>query len=562
MIQKVKQTSEHKYEVLDYIENTLSSNTDMSYINTRFRPTYNTRLEFKFFYPADRVIKEMYGGVLSFGCMAWGSSNRTNSDISFANIYWMNFGYGSGKTFICGSRIGNNASNYYPWGQYSRFIQDHQDHMLEGTISTSSFNMNVDGTSYSLTPVSSGWTGIDGTVNTVSELYLFTGIWASIQSDPIPPSTAVSSRCYYFKIYDNDVLVRNFIPVKRLSDNEIGMYDTVNEIFYGSESQMKFIGTSKSTPEYIDETTEQTVYVKDIMLNGSSINRIYNDGSIYWGNAPATVPHHKIEGTLSSSFSSIYFDRQITAPGSSSFTGGYAVPVMVNGNDWYVDTTDAPQTLVGCFANNNNITSVSIYNLDCTNLNSIENMFEYCQYMTSCDVSRLDTSNVTVMGNIFGHCTRLESVDLSSWDFSKVQRCWGMLRDLSAMTSIDLSGCNFSSVLTAMDHLFYNSRSLETIDLSNQNFSGVSSMNYVFYNCTGLKTLYLLDMQVHSGLTFGTSMWSGCSPTDVYINNSTVLNKFTNNLSSQGPRYIPSSATIHYNGTDYKWQNSAWTPQN
>ena len=239
------------YEVLDYIENTLNSNTSMSYINTRFRPTYNTRLEFKFFYPSDRVIKDMYGGVLSFGCNAWGSSDRTNADLSFTNIFWMNYGYGLGKTWICGSRIGNNTDNYYKWDQYNDFIQDKQDHMLEGTISTSLFNMNVDGTHYILYPVSSGWTAIDGTVNTVSELYLFTGIWANIKSDPIPPSTAVTSRCYYFKIYDNDVLVRHFIPVKRLLDGEVGMYDSVNEIFYGSESKMKFIGHSKSKPEYI-----------------------------------------------------------------------------------------------------------------------------------------------------------------------------------------------------------------------------------------------------------------------------------------------------------------------
>ena len=358
---------------------------------------------------------------------------------------------------------------------------------------------------------------------------------------------------YTIKIWKQNVLVRDYVPAKRLSDNVYGLYDLENDTFHPNEvSGYSFTGVSKSVPEYIDETVSNLYH----------INRIYLGGSIYWGNAPETVPHHEIEGTLSSSFNSIYFNRQVLAPGSSYFTGGYTVQVNVDNNDWYVDTNDKPQTLVGCFANNNNITSVSIYNLDCTNLNSIENMFEYCQFMTSCDVSRLDTSNVTVMGNVFGHCTRLTSVDVSSWDVSKVTRIWGMFRDLNAMTSIDLSGCNFSSVLTAMDHLFYNSRSLETIDLSNQNFSGVTSMNYVFYNCTGLKTLYLLDMQVHSGLTFGTSMWSGCNPTDVYINSSTVLNRFTNNLSSQGQRYIPSFATIHYNGTDYKWQNNAWTPQN
>ena len=57
-------------------------------------------------------------------------------------------------------------------------------------------------------------------------------------------------------------------------------------------------------------------------------------------------------------------------------------------------------------------------------------------------------------------------------------------------------------------------------------------------------------------------MFSSCSSLkDVYITVEVTLNKLTNNLTSQGSNYIPSSATIHYNGTDYKWQNGAWTPQ-
>ena len=57
-------------------------------------------------------------------------------------------------------------------------------------------------------------------------------------------------------------------------------------------------------------------------------------------------------------------------------------------------------------------------------------------------------------------------------------------------------------------------------------------------------------------------MFQGCSSLkDVYITVESTLNKLTNNLTSQGNNYVPSSATIHYNGVDYKWQNSRWTPQ-
>lgn len=39
-------------------------------------------------------------------------------------------------------------------------------------------------------------------------------------------------KLYYAKIYDNDVLVRDFLPAQRLSDNAIGMYDKITNTFF------------------------------------------------------------------------------------------------------------------------------------------------------------------------------------------------------------------------------------------------------------------------------------------------------------------------------------------
>ena len=36
----------------------------------------------------------------------------------------------------------------------------------------------------------------------------------------------------YFQIYDNNVLVRDFVPCYRKSDSVIGLYDLVNDVFY------------------------------------------------------------------------------------------------------------------------------------------------------------------------------------------------------------------------------------------------------------------------------------------------------------------------------------------
>ena len=91
-----------------------------------------------------------------------------------------------------------------------------------------------------------------------------------------------------------------------------------------------------------------------------------------------------------------------------------------------------------------------------------------------------------------------------------------------------------------MNEMFYGCSKLTSLDLSNWDTSNVTDSMYgIFRSCISLK--------------------------DVYITVESTLNKLTNNLTSQGgDYYIPSNdgkCTIHYNGTDYKWQNSAWTPQ-
>ena len=66
------------------------------------------------------------------------------------------------------------------------------------------------------------------------------------------PQLKMIGKIWYCKIYDDDVLVRNFIPCKNPS-NEIGMYDTVNDVFYGNAGTDSFIaGAEVETVYYTD----------------------------------------------------------------------------------------------------------------------------------------------------------------------------------------------------------------------------------------------------------------------------------------------------------------------
>lgn len=53
---------------------------------------------------------------------------------------------------------------------------------------------------------------------------------------------ADSVRIYYLKIYNDEILVRDFIPVRRKSDGKIGMLDKVENKFYTSPNGAEFTG--------------------------------------------------------------------------------------------------------------------------------------------------------------------------------------------------------------------------------------------------------------------------------------------------------------------------------
>ena len=145
-------------------------------------------------------------------------------------------------------------------------------------------------------------------------------------------------------------------------------------------------------------------------------------------------------------------------------------------------------------------------------------------------------SNAAPTSISFGNKENIKSIKkLKGLDTSNVTTMKQMFRDCSSLTALDLSNFDTSKV-TNMDYMFYGCSSLTSLDLSNWDTSKVNSMNIMFNGCSSLK--------------------------DVYITEESTLNKLTNNLKSEGNYFIPSTATIHYNGVDYKWQNSdfsKWT---
>jgi hypothetical protein len=58
---------------------------------------------------------------------------------------------------------------------------------------------------------------------------------------PVLPNTLGIFNIYYCQIYDNDILVRDFVPCYRKADNKPGLYDLVNDVFYTNAGSGEFI---------------------------------------------------------------------------------------------------------------------------------------------------------------------------------------------------------------------------------------------------------------------------------------------------------------------------------
>ena len=88
-------------------------------------------------------------------------------------------------------------------------------------------------------------------------------------------------KVYYYKIYNNGTLVRNFIPVKRTSDGKNGLWDKVNYKFYTDENNGNFtasdsiirrIASPGTAIEYIESSGTQYINTNILGQDISKVN--------------------------------------------------------------------------------------------------------------------------------------------------------------------------------------------------------------------------------------------------------------------------------------------------
>lgn len=198
------------YTEVEYIQNystTSVSTTNLAYLDTNFTPNQNTRTV------ADMKVDKATTHPRIFGSGAWDKL---------------------GYTVTCENTVGaSNGYFYYKFGQANAW----QTTNYHSDLNRHTFELNtngkfiIDNTEAATLPTT--------TFTASTTMVIFTSKMSG--GTAINLNEAIYGKMYSFKVYDNGTLVRDLVPCVRDSDNIAGAYDLVNDTFYGSGNNNRFV---------------------------------------------------------------------------------------------------------------------------------------------------------------------------------------------------------------------------------------------------------------------------------------------------------------------------------
>lgn len=181
---------------LGYFELTYIQSTGTQYIDTVFKANNNTRLVIDIQMTNTSVNNQWLYGARD--------ATRTNS----FGFYWYNSAFGANFG------TGQNSISV-PSQATDRLFIDHNKNIVSFNGVTSEF-------------ASATWSG-------AYNLSLFAVNTAGTSNNN------VRAKLYSCRIYDNGTLIRDFVPCKT-ADDEVGLYDLVNDVFYANKGTGEFVG--------------------------------------------------------------------------------------------------------------------------------------------------------------------------------------------------------------------------------------------------------------------------------------------------------------------------------
>ena len=140
-----------------------------------------------------------------------------------------------------------------------------------------------------------------------------------------------------------------------------------------------------------------------------------------------------------------------------------------------------------------------------------ESWFAWFEALTTIEhLDYLNTSEVKYMTSMFFNSSSLETLDLSSFNTEKVTNMYDMFAGSTNLRSIKLPKGFIGSSVTYLKAMFNNCTSLTELDLSGSNAEKVTNMSEMFNGCSALSKLVLTDFKTGQVTTME-SMFCNCS---------------------------------------------------
>ena len=276
------------YTQLDYIET-----TGNSWIDTGISPNTNTQWELKF--------RAINSSTPFYGSFTTNQRFRIDNNSAGLGTKWKNFP-GTGGAPVVGDDY------IVIWDSKRLSISINGD---ESILNTTAFTNDIN-------------------------IYLFA---QNNNAEGTNRSTG-ASRLYYSKLTQDNELVRNFIPCKRNSDNVLGVYDTVDGVFYTNQGTGTFTAGPVSEQDYDEVITliavcgdDGTNAIQSFLSNESHTLPADSSGTpttyagaetymyVYEGSQDVTSQYN-FSRNASSGITSSISGNKVTVTGVSNGTGG------------------------------------------------------------------------------------------------------------------------------------------------------------------------------------------------------------------------------------------------
>ena len=123
-------------------------------------------------------------------------------------------------------------------------------------------------------------------------------------------------KLYSMKLYEDSIIVRDFIPCYRKSDGEIGLYDLVNNVFY----------TNKGTGTFLKG---ENVYLSDVARRNDAVIKFANSEYKKSKNLLRIVQDYTRTATIAEGTLTINKDTQTITINGPTGTGGWLADIKV-----------------------------------------------------------------------------------------------------------------------------------------------------------------------------------------------------------------------------------------